>query len=115
MRLTRLFVATLLVVLAGRIALGQDFARRPPSKSHPTRSFSAATPTAVPYFPRDEVNRSGVAGDDSAESNVCLALRTMVVARDEVHSDSTHLVSQRTCTPAQQFQMKSAVVNLSAK
>jgi hypothetical protein len=116
MRLTRLLVATLLVVLAGRIALGQDFALRSGSKSHSARSSSAATPTAVPYFPRTEVNRSGEsAGDDSAESNVCLALRTMVVARDDNRSDSTHLVSQRTCTPSRQFQMKSAVVNLNAK
>src|SRR6201995_3391020 len=96
MRLTRLLMATLLVVTAGTTVLGQDSGGRSKSKQARTTGSSPAGTRAA---------------DDSAQSNVCLALRTMVVARDEKQSDATHLVSQRTCTPARQFQMKSAVVS----
>jgi len=38
----------------------------------------------------------------------CLFIRSYQVARDDPHSDSTHLVRTSTCQPARRFQLKTA-------
>jgi hypothetical protein len=98
-------VVVLLLLLAA-VAIAED------SASKPTTRYTASASSksmALPFHFYGGENRSAV-GDDP-QKNVCLDLRTMVVARDEHDADATHVVSQRTCTPARQFQTKAAVVN----
>jgi len=114
MRIARLLLVALLVLLAGRTAASQELATsHPNAKPDYLRPFSVKQDAPLP----DGILRARPAAkkwfliDDLPEgTEVCLTLHTLQVTRDAQHSDSTHLVSQRTCTPARQFEMKSAVV-----
>jgi hypothetical protein len=97
-------VVVLLSLAVAMMAQDSSLKELPRYKQH-----SSAKPAAVPFHFYGAENRSTV-GDDPRK-DVCLDLHTMVVARDDKQTDATHLVSQRTCTPARQFQTKAAVVN----
>jgi len=65
----------------------------------------------APLADRNEAStpvRNGL--ESTVADETCLTLHTLVVARDNEHSESTHLVAQHTCTATRQFQFKSAVV-----
>jgi len=109
MRLTRLLLVAFLILVAGRTAASQE------AKTSDIRpavaSFTDASSHVWTSRPAD---RRRNAADTRAEDgdDICLTMHTMQVARDEKGSDATHLVAERTCTPASQFQTKSAVVTL---
>ena len=114
MRFTRFFLVAILVLGAGRTAASQE------PKTHTKKSASAWSDSMRRFVAEkgstertwaSRSNDSRRVADATNVEDTCLALHTLVVARDEKRSDSTHLVSQSTCTPARQFQMKSAVVN----
>jgi len=116
MRLTRLLLAVLLVLVIGRIAASQDVSSGNDSSASPRsdyrRSFTVAgDSTGAPL-------QTGLPGvhttkrqqvEPSPADNLCLTMHTFQVARDEARADATHLVAERTCTPAQRFQTKSAI------
>ncbi len=106
MRFSRLLLAMFLVLVAGRTAASQDSnpqdAAKPTPKSDYIRHWTNSTETALPG--------DGVLVEQSTSENTCYALHTFVMARESRHSDATRLVAHRTCTPANRFQMKSAVV-----
>ena len=121
MRLTRLLLIALLVLIAGKTAASQD-SKAPTNKSDYVRPFAPSNSNSI----RPSVSANGIdypsashralpkgkswlVEDFQNQNDTCLALHTLVVARDAQHSDATHLVSQRDCTPARQFQTKSAV------
>jgi len=106
MRFSCLLLALFLVLVAGRTAAGQDHKpqdnTKPDSKSDYIRQWTNTTDIALPA--------NGVFIAQPASENTCYALNTFVMARESKNSDATRLVAHRTCTPANRFQMKSAVV-----
>ncbi len=106
MRLSRLLLALFLVLVAGRTAASQDSKPqdngKPTPKSDYIRPWTNITDSAIPA--------EGVLSAQSTSENLCYALNTYIMARETKHSDATHLVAHRTCTPANRFQMKSAIV-----
>jgi len=121
MRLTRLLVVVLLVLVAGRTAVSQNIKEstaKPSFHSDYWRPFAATNESDGRWLRQGwsySTRGTSSPGAEGFQNDTCLTLRTLVVARDYQQSDSTHLVSQRTCTPARQFQMKSAVVNSSGQ
>ena len=120
MRLTRLLMVVILVLMAGRTAASQDIQTPKTStvRQDYVRPFVAQKDFAGDTRPSHAQDgrrvpsttpRTGTGATTSDDT--CLTLHTLVVARESKGSDSTRLVSQHTCTPARQFQMKSAVVN----
>src|SRR4051794_35871021 len=114
MLLTRLLVATLLLLVAGRTAASQQIAQK-------TDETTAKSDYVQPVEPTVESGRLSettssrtarqwkILDDARRTDDVCLTLHTFLMARDSQTSDATHLVSHRTCTPGRQFEMKSTV------
>jgi hypothetical protein len=106
MRLTRLLLIALVVLLAGRTAASQE--AKPDSGSHPNY--------LRPWISADQLhhrvvnhNANRLPGNALLAEDTCLTLHTLVVAREDEHSDATQLVEDRTCTPIRQYQIKVAV------
>jgi len=58
-------------------------------------------------FPREGSNDHAIALDPGT-GGFCYFIRSYVVARDDAHSDSTHLVRSSTCQPAGRFHVHTA-------
>ena len=118
MRVARLLLVAVVVLLAARTAASQQVSntKEPSARIHNSRH--ADIPPLTPQQQAQllqQIQPAKAASDGRfniddlpAGTEVCLTLHTLQVARDE-GSDSTHLVAERTCTPAHQFEMKSAV------
>ena len=109
MRVTRLvFVAMLLTLAAGTATAQQVRSNGSNQWRDDSQSMNGAKQVDNGMWtgrPQDSRRNA------DATPDVCLSMHTLVVARDDKHSDATRLVAQHTCTPARQFQTKSAVGN----
>ena len=110
MRLARLLLIMLVVLVLGRTVAGQN------SVSTMNRHKTSTSQDYVRPFQADRYgtqllrNDRSIAPAVTSEEATCLTMHTLVMARDQKHSDTTHLVAEYNCVPAQQFQTKSAVV-----
>lgn len=84
----------------------------PANPSESTKSYEF-TYNGVPFRItgplNDKIQRLTQDYAAALESNDCLVMHTIQVARDAKDSDATHVVRVTNCTPAKRFQMKSAL------
>lgn len=113
MRPIRLLLVVL-PLLAGATASSQQVRANKSETASPksdyVRPWASRDLGAPSRDSRNDTSRSVRNGLESTIADeTCLTLHTLVVARDDEQSESTHLVAQHTCTPTRQFQIKSAV------
>jgi hypothetical protein len=111
MRLGRLLVIAILILVAGRMAAGQEI-------RHPNNSSDAARNSAPPSAASSDFGIRVAARSDIASNGLdyadgsCFTMHTIRVARED-GTDATRVISQSTCTPAARLQMKSAATQSS--
>jgi hypothetical protein len=116
MLLTRLLVATLLLLVAGRTAASQQIAQKTDeitAKTDYVQRFESTVESSrlLETASSRTARQSKILDEAQRTDDVCLTLHTFVMARDSQTSDATHLISHRTCTPGRQFEMKSTVLS----
>jgi hypothetical protein len=109
MRLARLLLIVVLVLIAGRSAASQDNKTDNRKPNVQPELTNPPEPSSHNNNPRAHILSRYPAPDLLADNNTCLVMHTTQVARDGLYTDATHVVAERDCTPANRFQMKSAV------
>ena len=104
---SRLLAVVLLVLAACLTAASQDSKPQDDSAGAPQHNYNRpwANDTSDRSLPATDI-----VSDPPTRENFCYALNTYIMARENKHSDATRLVAHYTCTPANRFQMKAAVV-----